>query len=384
VLLGLTLSFLLAPPDSLSALAATLQSLRGGSLDLLAPARGATPQFTAAKHELRDWIESRLPAPPLDPDQLALTLNAELRAAGLFCGEEASSTPCPQFNTAGFLAPITVRWVNSFLVVQTGLDIICGSDDSAYLYEWKDSRWQRLWESERNTYTEKGYDPQTLTGVQVAGNPVRDGLYVVTLGHEWWCSSNWHRVYLRLWHVKSGEPPRLVLDRTRPAYFADMPPIRASLTGEDLLVQYTVGSIDGGVHSRKVVEHYHLTGPTATRIPPVALRPIDFIDEWVKTEWVVSQFWTEPIAGGSFLAAHRRYSAKDAFPDGAYFDRTQHCPATPDRYQVQLGPAYFLVRWRPPYNFTLLDVATRPWPACNQPAPNADAKPLPLIAPERY
>jgi hypothetical protein len=62
---------------------------------------------------------------------------------------------------------------------------------------------------------------------------------------------------------------------------------------------------------------------------------------------------------------------------------TMHCK-TPDLWQVTVEPynpeknfapeakAYFLVRWRPPYRFTLTGVSGTPWPACTQEDREAD------------
>ena len=33
---------------------------------------------------------------------------------------------------------------------------------------------------------------------------------------------------------------------------------------------------------------------------------------------------------------------------------------------------YFLVRWRPPYHFTMMDISDKPWPRCTQEDREAD------------
>lgn len=60
-----------------------------------------------------------------------------------------------------------------------------------------------------------------------------------------------------------------------------------------------------------------------------------------------------------------------------------HCQR-PDLWQVGITPAdekknfepkpevYFLVRWRPPYHFTMVGAADKPRADCNQPDPEAD------------
>jgi hypothetical protein len=59
------------------------------------------------------------------------------------------------------------------------------------------------------------------------------------------------------------------------------------------------------------------------------------------------------------------------------FGDTMHCEA-PDLWQVDFAPSdekkdfarepdvYFLVRWSPPYRFTMVDVRDKPWPLCNK------------------
>ena len=72
------------------------------------------------------------------------------------------------------------------------------------------------------------------------------------------------------------------------------------------------------------------------------------------------------------------------FVGGEFTDVTMHC-RTPDLWQVtfaswdaqkdsKLGSeVYFLVRWRPPYHFTMIDIRDKPWSRCTQEDPEADA-----------
>src|SRR5208337_2316627 len=80
--------------------------------------RGATPQLTVVKHQLRDWIESRLEtlAAGEDPALLAQQLNEELKAAGLTC-DSPQHVPCPDESLLGFLEEINFTKAG-FLVVQ--------------------------------------------------------------------------------------------------------------------------------------------------------------------------------------------------------------------------------------------------------------------------
>jgi hypothetical protein len=77
---------------------------------------------------------------------------------------------------------------------------------------------------------------------------------------------------------------------------------------------------------------------------------------------------------------------------GEFLYPTMHCPATPDLWQVGVDfgdrptpigappkGTYFLVRWRPPYEFTMVQVSDSPSPACSDEDRKADDEPLTLF-----
>jgi hypothetical protein len=160
-----------ADDTRLNDLRAALLGTRQKGNDSGGAPRGATPQLTGAKHQLRNWVESRLTALSLRADErdFAGKLNSELRAADLFCGEDAGNQkPCPEWTLLGFLNPLRIQRTRGFLIVQTGVGIECGFDESAYLYSWSKEGWRRVWQTEQNTYIEKAYRPQTIHEVLVS------------------------------------------------------------------------------------------------------------------------------------------------------------------------------------------------------------------------
>ena len=71
------------------------------------------------------------------------------------------------------------------------------------------------------------------------------------------------------------------------------PPIQGSVALNDVLVEFTVGSIDGGVHSRQAIRHYSIDQDQVQRIDPLALNPRDFVDEWLTDDWRAAAFWSD-------------------------------------------------------------------------------------------
>ena len=272
--------------DRLRALRDLLVPLRGHPHERI-ETRGATAQLTVVKHQLRDWIESRLSAltPRDDPAVLARQLNQALKQGKLFCDDSSDETRCPEDSLLGFLDEIHIEMpLRALLVVRTAVGIeICGVDESAYAYQWSGNRWQRFWESEQNDYSEKKYLPQLLTKVTISSTNYDAGAdksehLLLTLGRNPWCSSNWQPIYYRVWQTRAADPqPRLLLDEMDYAYLgSDV--LEASLSPNDVLIEYAVGSIDSGVHNRREVRHYVINRGAIERIDPIVLSPRDFAD----------------------------------------------------------------------------------------------------------
>jgi len=146
----------------------------------------------------------------------------------------------------------------------------------------------------------------------------------------------------------------------------------------DVLIEFRGRSVDVGVLQRETVRHFLIDGDRVTRVDPVALGPRDFVDEWVTRPWEESVRWS----GSASL--RRWYANLQTDPVFRQFGETMHC-GTPDLWQVTFAPSapkwnsarqpgvYFLVRWRPPYHFTMVDVSAKPWPRCIEKDPDADA-----------
>jgi hypothetical protein len=200
-----------APAEAkLDALREALTSMRGTQMRNIedgAP-RGATPQLTTAKHQLRDWIESHLPefGDRDNPGALESQLNSELRAAGLMFDPTHESASDPwSMKYLGYLNPIRVQRNSAFIVVVTSLGIQCGDDDSAYVYAWSGDGWQRVFQNEQNDYTKKGYNPQFLSDVVISPRDRSNNYVALTLGIQSWCASNWHDIYYRAFRL-GGDP----------------------------------------------------------------------------------------------------------------------------------------------------------------------------------
>jgi hypothetical protein len=254
--------------------------------------------------------------------------------------------------------------------------------------DWNGSRWRpnrhRFWQSEQDDYQDGKYFPQRLHEVLISPtdfrrNADRNEHLIVTLGAEPWCSSNWHDVYYRVWQTTSPlAEPALLLNGKEWAFVAD--PIHGSVNRTDVLIEYSVSGVEGGF-TRPEIRHYELRRGILQWVDPVALSPRDFVAFWLRHPWPESSRWTleasRPILQ-EWIQKH-----KDGISD--FVQPTSHCTQQPDLWQLETDAGvtgnervYFLIRWRPPYHFTMMSVNDHPRPDCTEIDRQAD-RPLPLF-----
>jgi hypothetical protein len=171
------------------------------------------------------------------------------------------------------------------------------------------------------------------------------------------------------------------LDRAEYAYLGRHdPPITGSVGESDALIEFTTRSLDVGVHSYETVRHYRIDGERVIRIDPIALNPSSFTQEWLEADWTDSAQWQASHPLTSLEHWHRKFHAANLF--GEYIGDTHHCRKNSDLWQVgiALGDSdvepptnvYFLVRWRPPFHFEMVNVSPKPRADCNDPDEGAD------------
>ena len=349
-------------PDELVTTMHTLRAQAGKREE----SRDAYELLTTAKHQLRDWIGQQLSH--LDANGDAAVLEHDLNEAlkGLMC---SSGNSCPQDTWLGYVEQVRLKRLGLDLVVETSLGIQCGFDDSAYLFSWRDGKWARRWESEQNDYSTEKYKPQNLSAVRVGGSDGGDGQLLLTLGTQPWCSSNWRGIYVRLWRLRTGIAPQLILDDSDYGFVADE--VEGSVGQGTALVEYSVISLDKGVLIRRTPRAFQISGDRVERVAPFALSPRGFVDEWIARDWKEAAGWS----GRTLATVHRELHSDS--PNGEFVRDTLHCAKTPDLWQVGVDMGgeriYFLVRWKPPYRFQMVGAGPRASPGCTEKDPEADA-----------
>ncbi len=341
----------------LAALRATILSLREHPNDHR-DTRGATPALTMAKHQLRDWIESRLAGFPSGGDEavLAEQLHAGLRDFKLFCDDDRECFP----SNLGYLDEIRVNREQGFLVVRTAVGIWCGYDYSAYIYQASGGHWQRIWEDEHNTYTKTGYLPQMIHEVRITEPDASGSRLLLTLGSRPGCALAFPPVYYRVWRVRpGGAAAKLLLDGSETVNDDGYPPVHGTITLDDVRIGFTAGGTGYG-SSHKAVRHFQVRGDKVTQVDPIAETPRDFVEEWLSGSWKQSGPRSESPSLRQWHAKLHRDDGMGDFPDPP-----MQCSSSPELWQIathlhDAPKLYYLVRWKQPYKFTMVGISEGP------------------------
>jgi hypothetical protein len=337
--------------------------------------RGGLPGVTTAKHQLREWIESRLVSFPENGDEGALAndLLEVMGKAKLFCDDPSDCV----LNALGFLDQVQIKREQGFLIVTTavGTGIRCGYDYSAYVYAWEGNQWQRIWEDEQNDYSEGAYHPQTLHSVHIS-DPANDGTHLIlTLGTPAGCTGAFVPLYYRLWRIgPRGTGASLILDKSETLNDESEPPAIAKLTASDLLIEFAASGTGYG-ETHKALRHYEIRGDQATQTDPIAPTPRDFVEEWLAAPWQESAPRSDSPALREWHARLHRDDGQGDYPEPAL-----DCASDPGLIEIAthlegLPKHYFLVRTKAPLRFSMADIGDHAFPNCTRPDPAADAQP---------
>jgi hypothetical protein len=335
------------------------------------PTRGATPELTTAKHQMRDWIESLLTNFPENGEEIALwnQIHNGLRDAKLFCTDY--NLECYPSNR-GFVDEAVITRDRGFLIIQTAIGIFCGYDYSGYVYRWIENSWRRIFATEQTTYTETGYRPQMLHSIHISEPDTAGNRMILTLGSQPGCASAFQPAYYRVVPMNGRyEVQSPVLDRSELINVGSEPPIVGQIRPDDVLLEFDAGGTAYG-EAHKAVRHFELRNGRATQVDPIAPTARDFVEEWISMQWGDSAKWSESAALQQWHAKVHREDGQGDYPDPA-----MRCTGGEGLWQIGTrfheGPkTYYRVRFKEPYHFTMAEVSDKPFADCTVRDPKGD------------
>jgi hypothetical protein len=273
--------------------------------------------------ELRDLISAILNDPRRDSlAQVDMVYN-ELKAAGW--GDIYRS----RWNAYGEISNIDFNWVTAhdpaLLVVDTELWVPCGSDPYSTLYVFQKNG--RNWELTLTTdadYLPVGEHPDE--GMQyVVSSQNQNGKWFLGVASVFPdCRNGTKEVRFKV--LRPGASPKdpvVLVDRREPMNDNFDAPFHIS-ADEDMF-SITLGKerkLDGELGIS--ISRFDVQDDHASRVPPFALNPEDFLDEWVRANWLEVAPWTNKAKVADLEAWHARLKAL-AY-DSTEMEFVQPCP----------------------------------------------------------
>jgi hypothetical protein len=338
--------FLKAQADKLHEVVEQLRAIategkRNPSGDVPSAAQKLLPQFKAG---LREIIGRTLNADSSSPPEtLHKLILADLKKAGI---ETLNPVQREGYYTAdgddfGYLYDVTVRQPArqpDLMAVVTNLTIPCGSDASLNLYHRNGAAWQLVLVEESNGYKNisggQGSFQFAISPPDAEGN-----WYVVSADVNPWCSSNWQQLRYKV--LRPGEDanhPVVLLDEHTSIYLGTDQPYRLILNPKGFEIRSVAAQgLDDSILTREHIQNYEVSGNRVTRIPPLALAPEDFLDEWVGMKWEDASTWASSADVAKLQHWHDRLSRDGPAKIDTEFDFVQLCKASEKTAKWQIG-----------------------------------------------
>jgi hypothetical protein len=257
--------------------------------------------ITNLKHQLRDLITLTLQSNPgQQAAELKQNILSQLSSMGISLAEPASDPAPPNADCRlpyGAIYNIEVERPNQaddMIAVTTSLGVVCGEDTSLYVFERSTIKnWKLTLARESNGYKD-------VSGAQgrfhYAISPRdRSGRYfVVSADVSPWCSSNWQMLRYRAERPgSSAASPDLILSGEGSIFAEDESSFTLAAAVDSFRLEYPdTFQNDGGRFVRTHVFSYLIKASQATRVAPIALKPEEFVDEWMTLPWAEAVQWS--------------------------------------------------------------------------------------------
>jgi hypothetical protein len=263
-----------------------------------------------------------------------------------------------------------VRRQQHLLAVVAQFGIECGDDGVLLIFAFDKGAWSEVLFAQSRPYKSVG-DAWGSFDYAISPPDEHRRWYVLTKNVAPWCSSTWSSIrYSLLRPVPGSTAPKILLSRSESIWWGGDDFGRVAALQKEFDVRFTAESIDDGVLSRVWLRHFRIDGDVIRRIPPVALSPRDFVDEWIVSPWKDAAEWTAPAVSAVLAGQHVKLSTSRMRYSYSY-DTIYRCAGPLPRYQVAVVSDetnemyYFHVSGDRDYRMDGIDV--KPDAACRGP-----------------
>jgi hypothetical protein len=230
---------------------------------------------------------------------------------------------------------------SDLLAVRTRLAINCGSDTSLYLFRRSVKGYRLVLELENNDYSDVS-GAQNWLEYAVSPPDRTGGFFVVAADVNAWCTSRWQTLRYKLLRLgDTPDSPRVILNAEHGVLRDREPPFHLSATASGFSLRFWhEQSLDLGIMDRRYVLTYEVNGDRASRIPPFAFRPEDFLDEWIHMPWSEASRWVPSNRRNELQPWHERFGGGNRACCGE-LESVRSCPDHPETWQISADGEYF-------------------------------------------
>lgn len=329
-----------------------------------------TPELGTLKNELLAWFEAEL-ARTGDPGAAAARLNRHI--------PRITAAPRPGDPDAnlfqalvGTVSPVRAsrfRVSPDHAVVVIGVGIVCGYDESVYVYRKTDS-WIRVLAVEATESLGRPYQPRYYQHLLLSPpDAMGRRLFAADAFHPW-CTSNFSRYTVLAFQLSEDRAEEVAF-----LSFSSWGRISSlKVYPRSLLAEYydTVGN-----RHPRIPLHLRFYPGYFERAEPIAHYVEDFVGEWIQASWPEAARWSNVSVLEELARAHRERHDESFYRTIA----SLHGCTQPDLFQVgarfeQRGSLtdrlknsywrYYLVRQLAAESFRMEEVRTQTLPGCRR------------------
>jgi len=168
--------------------------------------------------------------------------------------------------------------------------------------------------------------------------PSHGGWFVVAADINPWCSSNWHSLRYKVMRPgRTAEELQTLLAEQQTIFLGNDEDFKLRVNRKGFQIsQVSEQLLDFGILTRVHVQKYEVTGNQVSRVPPFAMIPQDFLDEWVQLPWDEASRWTSSKNQADLQEWHSLLKYQDREFE-TEFDFVQQCPSADNLARWQIG-----------------------------------------------
>ena len=192
-----------------------------------------------------------------------------------------------------------------FVFVELSFGINCGSDSVLLLYQATNHRWKRVLRWQSPKYDKASGAFGDFFHYSLIKDAKTNELAVVTAHGYPWCTSRWSGFNIDALYPAIPSRPQRQIFHEEFGYVREEKPRWKSLpSGFEMRTDNAF--FDLAVMTKKVVFRFLLEDGTLSRVQPIAMDGMGFVDEWFQSPWDQAQQWAEPIHRQTLRSWHEK------------------------------------------------------------------------------